>query len=196
MRYVNWTSPRRHLLAWPTAIIAVLFLELTVGAAPSAKDETRIDPKLERWLKTQDWQRDSDTPALGLGEKGAFDDQHIFAPHVIRQGKEYWMYYCGSQRAVDAGIYKGRAQDAAVSSPAAIRANIPEQGRVLTFKRAVVVDALIGTRDDLKVDLNLTAVRAAPWGVRIMILAGTLLVLGIFASAARSFRRAASQATD
>ncbi len=31
-------------------------------------------------------------------------------------------------------------QDAAVSSPAAIRANIPEQGRVLTFKRAVVVD--------------------------------------------------------
>ena len=31
-------------------------------------------------------------------------------------------------------------QDAAVSSPAAIRANIPEQGRVLTFKRAVAVD--------------------------------------------------------
>ncbi|PYJ01824.1 MAG: hypothetical protein DME25_17410, partial [Verrucomicrobia bacterium] len=32
-------------------------------------------------------------------------------------------------------------QDAAVTSPAAIRASIPEQGRVLTFKRAVLVDA-------------------------------------------------------
>ena len=31
-------------------------------------------------------------------------------------------------------------QDAAVSSASALRANIPEQGRVLTFKRAVVVD--------------------------------------------------------
>lgn len=31
-------------------------------------------------------------------------------------------------------------QDAAVSSPAAIRASIPEQGRVLSFKRAVAVD--------------------------------------------------------
>ena len=39
-------------------------------------------------------------------------------------------------------------QDAAVSSPAAIRASIPEQGRVLTFKRAVVVD----TWADLKFD--------------------------------------------
>src|SRR2546427_12597300 len=80
-------------------------------------------------------------------------------------------------------------QDAAVSSPAAIRANIPEQGRVLTFKRAVVVDALIGTADDVKVDLKLTAARAASWAGRILILAGALLILALFASAARSFRR-------
>jgi hypothetical protein len=81
-------------------------------------------------------------------------------------------------------------QDAAVSSPAAIRANIPEQGRVLTFKRAVVVDELIRTKEDLKIDLQLSAVRAASWGVRILILSATLLVLAIFASAARAFRRA------
>jgi hypothetical protein len=80
-------------------------------------------------------------------------------------------------------------QDAAVSSPAAIRANIPEQGRVLTFKRAVVVDTLIGTQDTLKVDLKLTAARAASWGVRMLILVGTLLVLAVFAFSARSFRR-------
>jgi hypothetical protein len=80
-------------------------------------------------------------------------------------------------------------QDAAVSSPAAIRANIPEQGRVLTFKRAVVVDALIDKPEGLRIDLNLNAVRAASWGIRLLILAGTLLVLVIFASAARGFRR-------
>ena len=44
-------------------------------------------------------------------------------------------------------------QDAAVSSPAAIRASIPEQGRVLTFKRAVVVD----TWADLQIHLAATA---------------------------------------
>jgi len=64
-------------------------------------------------------------------------------------------------------------QDAAVNSPAAIRANIPEQGRVLTFKRAVVV----GTWADLKIGLEAKAVRAASWGVRVLILVGTMLFL-------------------
>jgi hypothetical protein len=76
-------------------------------------------------------------------------------------------------------------QDAAVSSPAAIRASIPEQGRVLTFKRAVVVD----TWADLKIHLAATAAKAASWGVRILILAASLLVMASFAWAARSFRR-------
>jgi hypothetical protein len=75
-------------------------------------------------------------------------------------------------------------QDAAVSSPAAIRASIPEQGRVLTFKRAVVVD----TWADLKIHLAATAAKAASWGVRILILAASLLILAAFAWAARSFR--------
>jgi hypothetical protein len=75
-------------------------------------------------------------------------------------------------------------QDAAVSSPAAIRASIPEQGRVLTFKRAVVVD----TWADLKIHLAATAAKAASWGVRVLILAASLLILTAFAWAARSFR--------
>ena len=75
-------------------------------------------------------------------------------------------------------------QDAAVSSPAAIRASIPEQGRVLTFKRAVVVD----TWADLKIHLAATAAKAASWGVRLLILAASLLILAGFAWAARSFR--------
>ena len=81
---------------------AVLILGLALCAVPSAGQEDRRDAAYERWLKPQDWRRDSDRPALGLGEKGNFDDQHIFAPHVIQQDGEFWMYYCGSQRCVDA----------------------------------------------------------------------------------------------
>jgi hypothetical protein len=64
-------------------------------------------------------------------------------------------------------------QDAAVASPAVIRANIPEQGRLLTFKRAVVVD----TWADLNIDLRTRAINAAPWNRRVVTLALTFLVL-------------------
>ena len=48
-------------------------------------------------------------------------------------------------------------QDAAVSSPAAIRASLPEPGRVFTFQRAVVVDPWA----DLKIVLNVATPRTA-----------------------------------
>jgi hypothetical protein len=76
-------------------------------------------------------------------------------------------------------------QDAAVSSPAAIRASIPEHGRLLTFKRSVVVD----TWADLRIGLEASATRAESWSARFLILAATLLVLGGFGRAARPFRR-------
>ena len=66
-------------------------------------------------------------------------------------------------------------QDAAVSSPAAIRANIPEQGRVLTFKRAVLVD----TWSDLKIGLEAKAVKAASTAVRLLILAATMMLVAV-----------------
>jgi hypothetical protein len=71
-------------------------------------------------------------------------------------------------------------QDAAASSPAAIRASIPEHGRRLTFRRAVVVD----TWADLKISLEAAAAGAASWGMRVIILSGTLLFLVVFAWAA------------
>jgi hypothetical protein len=77
-------------------------------------------------------------------------------------------------------------QDAAVSSPSAIRASIPEQGRLLTFKRAVAVDPWA----DLRIGIEATAARAASWRVRFLTLALTLLVLVSFGWAARPFRRA------
>ena len=76
-------------------------------------------------------------------------------------------------------------QDAAVSTPAAIRANIPEQGRLLTFSRAVAVDNWA----DLQVDLKATAAAGASWFTRILILAATALILVLFARSAEIFRR-------
>ncbi|SPE62885.1 conserved membrane hypothetical protein [Verrucomicrobia bacterium] len=73
-------------------------------------------------------------------------------------------------------------QDAAVSSASAIHANIPEQGRVLTFKRAVVVDP----RADLRIRLD--AVAARPGGTRVLVLGAIFLLLVLFAWAARPFR--------
>jgi len=69
-------------------------------------------------------------------------------------------------------------QDAAVGNAAAIRAAIPEQGRVLTFKRAVVVDQWA----DLRIGLEASTAAGASWGVKALILAGTLalfVVLGL-----------------
>jgi hypothetical protein len=74
-------------------------------------------------------------------------------------------------------------QDAAVSSPAAIRANLPDQGRLLTFQRAVVVDRWA----DLRIGLEAKAVRAASSGTRLLVLA-TLLAFFILCSfGARAF---------
>jgi hypothetical protein len=73
-------------------------------------------------------------------------------------------------------------QDAAVANPAVIRANIPEQGRLLTFKRAVVVD----TWADLNIGLKARTVNVASWSVRLLVLAVTALVLAGLGLLARS----------
>ena len=75
-------------------------------------------------------------------------------------------------------------QDAAVSNPAAIHATIPEQGRLLTFKRAVLVDPWA----ELQVDLKVSAIKAASLGARALMLAGTFVLLFAFGLAARSGR--------
>lgn len=93
--------------------LALLVSMLILAGAPSAVQPGDDDLVFAKWLKPHDWKRDRDQPGLSLGDKGKFDDQHIFAPHVIRMGDEFWMYYCGSQRCVDAGTYKGKAKDPA-----------------------------------------------------------------------------------
>ncbi|MBI4658629.1 MAG: hypothetical protein HY735_07240 [Verrucomicrobia bacterium] len=72
-------------------------------------------------------------------------------------------------------------QDAAISSPSAIRASIPQQGRAFIFTRAVQVD----TWADLKVGLQATAVRAASSGVKFMMLLFVFAALALLAWAAQ-----------
>lgn len=57
-------------------------------------------------------------------------------------------------------------QEAAVAAPMAIRAAVPEQGRMLTFKRAVQVD----TWADLRLDIEAKAAHHAPLGGRFFVL--------------------------
>jgi hypothetical protein len=76
-------------------------------------------------------------------------------------------------------------QEAAVAAPAAIRAAVPEQGRVLTFKRAVQVD----TWADLRVDLETKVVSSAPLGARFILLLGLALCVALGLWTVRRSRR-------
>jgi hypothetical protein len=64
-------------------------------------------------------------------------------------------------------------QDAAATTPAALHASIPEQGRVMIFKRAVLVDPWT----PLRIGLKATPVAAATWLVRSTIVTTILLAL-------------------
>ena len=57
-------------------------------------------------------------------------------------------------------------QDAVLPSPTAIRATLPEQGRVLTFRRTVQVDPSA----DLQIELRAVPVHAASWVSRFGVL--------------------------
>jgi hypothetical protein len=67
-------------------------------------------------------------------------------------------------------------QDAAVSNPAGIRANIPDQGRLLTFKRAVAVEPWA----DLRIGLQATVARTASVPLRLLLLAGSVAIVALF----------------
>jgi hypothetical protein len=70
-------------------------------------------------------------------------------------------------------------QDAAITTAAAIRANIPQQGRLLTFQRSVAVDK----EADLHIGLEASAAKAASGAVRGLILGLTFAVLILFSFA-------------
>ncbi len=76
----------------PILILCVWLSAWFAGAA-----EAQVPTQLERWLGSQVWTRDVDGPILSLGAEGQFDDTHIFAPTVAREGDRFLLWYCGSQ---------------------------------------------------------------------------------------------------
>jgi hypothetical protein len=73
-------------------------------------------------------------------------------------------------------------QDAAVTSPTALRASIPDQGRMLTFKRAVAVNP----DDNLSIELKASEAKTASWGLRALLTLAILIVFAVLARAAKS----------
>jgi hypothetical protein len=65
-------------------------------------------------------------------------------------------------------------QESAAANPAVLRASIPEQGRLLTFKRSVVVD----TRADLGIRLETRIAGVISWSTRLLVLVFVALALG------------------
>jgi hypothetical protein len=72
-------------------------------------------------------------------------------------------------------------QEAAVPSPAAIRASNPEGGTLLTFSRALLVDDYA----PLSLEIRARATSVAPSGWQLSVLGAALLVFLILGVAAR-----------
>ena len=87
--------PEIRLLTSRHALIGEVFFILGLFAVVPAIAET--PPELARWMAPQHWERDTDGPALSLGESGAFDDTHMFGAMVARDNDQYLLWYCGSQ---------------------------------------------------------------------------------------------------
>lgn len=73
-------------------------------------------------------------------------------------------------------------QDAAVSSPAAIRATLPEQGRKLVFTRPLEIEA----SRELRLEIEASAVRAVTFGWKLMCLGVLLVVAAVLAATVRA----------
>lgn len=64
------------------------------------------DPSVPRWLGVQKWVKDTQGPVLSLGQAGAFDDTHIFAPCVTFEREQWWLWYSGSRGSVAERVFK------------------------------------------------------------------------------------------
>ncbi len=63
-------------------------------------------PRGEGWLGPQDWKKVKSHPVIPLGQQGAFDDMHVFAPTVARENGSYSLWYPGSRGTVAGRIFR------------------------------------------------------------------------------------------
>ncbi|MDA1315264.1 MAG: hypothetical protein O2968_18175 [Acidobacteria bacterium] len=67
---------------------------------------TPAAPAGEKWLGQQEWKKVKSGAVIALGEEGAFDDMHVFAPTVVRENSEYRLWYPGSRGTVAGRIFR------------------------------------------------------------------------------------------
>lgn len=79
-------------------------------------------------------------------------------------------------------------QDAAIATPAVIRASIPQQGRLLTFHRSVLVD----TWADLQIELETKANNAASISLRVIALTAIFALFALLSFSAKRISTAKS----
>ena len=68
--------------------------------------EAVLQEKISKWMKPQQWIRDTDVPVLSLGTPGSFDDMHILSPCVTFENGMYYIWYSGSTGTVEQRVYK------------------------------------------------------------------------------------------
>jgi len=58
------------------------------------------------WLRPQQWRKTKTGSAIALGDPGAFDDMHIFAPAVVFENDLYHLWYPGSRSSVADRVFR------------------------------------------------------------------------------------------
>lgn len=83
--------------------LLALSLVLALGNSAAAAVPVELQP----WLDlSQSWERDTDGPIVQHGPKGSFDDTHIFAPGVAKNGDHWMLWYSGSTADVANRVFK------------------------------------------------------------------------------------------
>jgi predicted GH43/DUF377 family glycosyl hydrolase len=95
---LNTSTIRERFLMWSVCRCALVVEIVGCAIACSFTATACAEPpeNLKPWLEPQKWERDTDGPIISLGDKGEFDDTHIFAPTVVRDKDRFLMWYCGS----------------------------------------------------------------------------------------------------
>ena len=73
------------------------------GPPPAAPPKSS---SIESWLGPQNWQKYTAGPVIALGDRGAFDDMHVFAPSVVLENGIYRLWYPGSRGTVADRVFR------------------------------------------------------------------------------------------
>ena len=89
---------RPRATMWP--LVVVILATAYTGRAAD------LPAQFARWFDPQQWERDVDGPIVSLGERGQFDDMHIFAPAVALENDQFRMWYCGSRGSAGRRVFR------------------------------------------------------------------------------------------